>query len=46
LFYGIVMAGLDPVIPLIKAQPRHVIEIAGSCPAMTVVGLVTTCVRI
>jgi hypothetical protein len=31
----IVMAGLDPAIPLINAQPCHVIGIAGSSPAMT-----------
>ena len=29
------MAGLDPAIPLSKAQPCHVIGIAGSSPAMT-----------
>jgi hypothetical protein len=33
---GIVMAGLDPAIPLEKARPCHVIGIAGSSPAMTV----------
>ena len=31
-----VMAGLDPAIPLIKARPCHIIGIAGSSPAMTV----------
>jgi hypothetical protein len=30
------MAGLDPAIPLMKAQPCHMIGIAGSSPAMTV----------
>jgi hypothetical protein len=34
-FCGIVMAGLDPAIPLRKAKPRHIIGIAGSSPAMT-----------
>jgi hypothetical protein len=33
------MAGLDPAIPLIEAQPCHTIGIAGSSPAMTAVGL-------
>jgi hypothetical protein len=33
--YGIVMAGLDPAIPLNKARPCHTIGIAGSSPAMT-----------
>jgi hypothetical protein len=32
---GIVMAGLDPAIPLMEARPCHVIGIAGSSPAMT-----------
>ena len=32
------MAGLDPAIPLSKAQPCHVIGIAGSSPAMTRIG--------
>jgi hypothetical protein len=31
-----VMAGLDPAIPLSMARPRHTIGIAGSSPAMTV----------
>jgi hypothetical protein len=34
-FQGIVMAGLDPAIPLKTAQPCHIIGIAGSSPAMT-----------
>jgi hypothetical protein len=34
--FEFVMAGLDPAIPLIKAQPCHMIGIAGSSPAMTV----------
>jgi hypothetical protein len=29
------MAGLDPAIPLIEAQPCNIIGIAGSSPAMT-----------
>ena len=29
------MAGLDPAIPLSKAQPCRLIGIAGSSPAMT-----------
>jgi hypothetical protein len=29
------MAGLDPAIPLNKAQPCQLIGIAGSSPAMT-----------
>jgi hypothetical protein len=35
-FCEIVMAGLDPAIPLNEAQPCHMIGIAGSSPAMTV----------
>jgi hypothetical protein len=31
----IVMAGLDPAIPLNMARPCHIIGIAGSSPAMT-----------
>jgi hypothetical protein len=31
----IVMAGLDPAIPIMKAQPFHTIGIAGTSPAMT-----------
>ena len=31
----IVMAGLDPAIPLSMAQPCPIIGIAGSSPAMT-----------
>jgi hypothetical protein len=34
-FYRIVIAGLDPAIPLKKARSCHVIGIAGSSPAMT-----------
>ena len=34
-FCGIVMAGLDPAIPLGEAKPCHIIGIAGSSPAMT-----------
>jgi hypothetical protein len=34
-FRRIVMAGLDPAIPLTKARPCHMIGIAGSSPAMT-----------
>jgi hypothetical protein len=30
-----VVAGLDPAIPLMKARPRQIIGIAGSSPAMT-----------
>jgi hypothetical protein len=37
--YGIVMAGPDPAIPLIEAQPCHMIRIAGSSPAMTASGV-------
>jgi hypothetical protein len=37
-FYGIVMAGLDPAIPLTKARPCHIVGIAGSNPAMTAGG--------
>jgi hypothetical protein len=37
----IVMAGLDPAIPLIEAPPCHTIGIAGSSPAMTAVGIVS-----
>jgi hypothetical protein len=33
------MAGLDPAIPLMEAQPCHVIGIAGSSPAMTASGV-------
>ena len=33
-----VMAGLDPAIPLSEAPPCHIIGIAGSSPAMTAVG--------
>ena len=33
--WEIVMAGLDPAIPLSKARPYHMIGIAGSSPAMT-----------
>jgi hypothetical protein len=33
--HRVVMAGLDPAIPLSKARPRHMIGIAGSSPAMT-----------
>jgi hypothetical protein len=36
-FNEIVMAGLDPAIPLREARPCHMIGIAGSSPAMTVV---------
>jgi hypothetical protein len=36
-FLRIVMAGLDPAIPLNQAQPRHTTVIAGSSLAMTVV---------
>ena len=32
------MAGLDPAIPFIEAQPCHAIGIAGSSPAMTAGG--------
>ena len=35
---GIVIAGLDPAIPLEKAPPCHMIGIAGSSPAMSAVG--------
>jgi hypothetical protein len=33
--HSIVMAGIDPAIPLIKARPCPMIGIAGSSPAMT-----------
>jgi hypothetical protein len=39
---GIVMAGLDPAIPLRKAQPCHIIGIAGSSPAMTADGSISS----
>jgi hypothetical protein len=35
---SLVMAGLDPAIPLIEARPCHMIGIAGSSPAMTDTG--------
>jgi hypothetical protein len=31
-FHGMVMAGLDPAIPLNEAQPCHLIGIAGTRP--------------
>jgi hypothetical protein len=33
--FNVVMAGLDPAIPLIEARLCHMIGIAGSSPAMT-----------
>ena len=41
-----VMAGLDPAIPLKKAQPCHIIGIAGSSPAMTANGSKITWMQI
>jgi hypothetical protein len=35
--HRIVVAGLDPAIPLNVARPYHMIGIAGSSPAMTAV---------
>jgi hypothetical protein len=36
------MAGLDPAIPIIEARLCHIIEIAGSSPAMTGGGIHVT----
>ena len=41
-FDGIVMAGLDPAIPLREAPPCHMIGIAGSSPAMTAGGPISS----
>jgi hypothetical protein len=41
-FDGIVVAGLDPAIPLRDAPPSQMIGIAGSSPAMTAGGPISS----